>query len=85
VVRLLSCNGSILDVAEIDILDGTPLLDIKPYVPEFDAFTPSKAGWLDTCGDDRRVADSRFHDTDEERQGLQGGPVQKYSDDRADR
>jgi len=36
VVRLDSINGNILDVRDIDIIDGTPLLDIKPYVPEFD-------------------------------------------------
>jgi tRNA-Thr(GGU) m(6)t(6)A37 methyltransferase TsaA len=37
-VRLLQVKGSLLTVAGVDILDGTPLLDIKPYVPEFDGF-----------------------------------------------
>ncbi len=32
---------------DIDILDGTPLLDIKPYVPEFDIRTVDKIGWLE--------------------------------------
>lgn len=30
----------------VDVVDGTPLLDIKPYVPEFDVFEAGKAGWL---------------------------------------
>lgn len=61
VVRLLGRNGSVLNVKGVDMLDGTPLLDIKPYVPEFDAHPGSRAGWFETCGADRRVADGRFH------------------------
>jgi tRNA-Thr(GGU) m(6)t(6)A37 methyltransferase TsaA len=61
-VRLLAVDVSkgILKVADLDILDGTPLLDIKPYVPAFDAFPSAAAGWLDTSGTDRRRADERF-------------------------
>jgi tRNA (adenine37-N6)-methyltransferase len=62
VVRLLGRERNVLRVRGLDIVDGTPLLDIKPYVPEFDAHTPSRAGWLDDPGADRRVADDRFHD-----------------------
>ena len=47
VVRLLSINGSTLSVEDVDILDGTPLLDIKPYVPAFDAYPDSCSGWLE--------------------------------------
>ena len=61
VVRLLRREGCILHVADLDILDGTPLLDIKPYVPEFDSCPWSRAGWFDEPGEDRRVADDRFH------------------------
>ena len=61
VVRLLRREGNILHVADIDTLDGTPLLDIKPYVPEFDAHPGSRAGWLDAPAMDRRHADDRFH------------------------
>ncbi len=61
VVRLLERRGSILHIADMDILDGTQLLDIKPYIPEFDAYPVSKAGWFDTPGVDRREADGRFH------------------------
>ncbi len=62
VVHFLRREGATLHVADIDILDGTPLLDIKPYVPEFDAHPGSKAGWFDAAGVDRRMADGRFHD-----------------------
>jgi tRNA-Thr(GGU) m(6)t(6)A37 methyltransferase TsaA len=61
VVRLLRREGAILHVADLDILDGTQLLDIKPYIPAFDAHPVSRAGWFDTPGVDRRVADNRFH------------------------
>jgi tRNA-Thr(GGU) m(6)t(6)A37 methyltransferase TsaA len=60
-VRLLRREGCILHVADIDVLDGTPLLDLKPYVPTFDAYPSAKAGWFDSCGEDRTVADGRFH------------------------
>jgi tRNA-Thr(GGU) m(6)t(6)A37 methyltransferase TsaA len=69
VVRLLSREGRTLRVADLDILDGTPLLDVKPYVPAFDAHVGSRAGWLDACGADRRTADGRFHDEPESRGG----------------
>ena len=61
-VRVLGRHGKTLRVAEIDVLDGTPLLDIKPYVPEFDAYPAARAGWLDDRREDRRTADRRFHD-----------------------
>lgn len=61
VVRLLGRERNVLRIRGVDILDGTPLLDIKPYVPAFDAFPISKAGWLDEVPDDRREADKRFH------------------------
>lgn len=47
VVRLLARRGNVLEVAGIDVLDGTPLLDIKPYVPDFDSQTDAHAGWYD--------------------------------------
>lgn len=46
IVELLEREGSRLLVSGIDILDGTPLLDIKPYIPGCDAFTGGKAGWF---------------------------------------
>jgi tRNA (Thr-GGU) A37 N-methylase len=35
-----------LHIQDVDILDGTPLLDIKPYVPDFDARMTERIGWL---------------------------------------
>jgi tRNA (adenine37-N6)-methyltransferase len=60
VVRLRSICGPRIDVVGIDILDGTPLLDIKPYVPDFDAFRPSCAGWFDRVSTRKAEADARF-------------------------
>jgi tRNA-Thr(GGU) m(6)t(6)A37 methyltransferase TsaA len=60
VVRLIGREGCVLRLADVDVLDGTPLLDIKPYVPAFDAFPDARAGWLDEPGTRRTVADSRF-------------------------
>ena len=59
-VRLLGLEDHSLRVAGVDMLDGTPLLDIKPYVPEFDSFPNAKAGWLDARRVDRIHADERF-------------------------
>jgi tRNA-Thr(GGU) m(6)t(6)A37 methyltransferase TsaA len=55
VVRLLGCRGATLDVEGIDVLDGTPLLDIKPYVPDFDLKAEARAGWYDDRPDDGQV------------------------------
>ncbi|MGA3125468.1 MAG: tRNA (N6-threonylcarbamoyladenosine(37)-N6)-methyltransferase TrmO [Candidatus Korobacteraceae bacterium] len=59
-VRLLSVHADHLEVADVDIVDGTPLLDIKPYVPEFDSYASSKAGWFDLSKDQKQFADARF-------------------------
>ena len=48
VVRLTGIQGTTLEIEDVDILDGTPLLDIKPYVPAFDAHCDAKAGWFDS-------------------------------------
>jgi tRNA (Thr-GGU) A37 N-methylase len=48
VVRLIKVEGNILHVENVDILDGTPLLDIKPYVPQFDHPKETvRIGWLE--------------------------------------
>jgi tRNA-Thr(GGU) m(6)t(6)A37 methyltransferase TsaA len=46
IVRLVKVEGRKLHIRDVDILDGTPLLDIKPYVPEFDSRSTEKIGWL---------------------------------------
>jgi tRNA-Thr(GGU) m(6)t(6)A37 methyltransferase TsaA len=61
VVRLIERRGAVLRVAGIDVLDGTPLIDIKPYVAHFDAYPGSRAGWFDTSRVDLTVANGRFH------------------------
>ena len=58
-VRLLSIAGNRLNLAELDILDGTPLLDIKPYLPNCDVFEVSGIGWYANAQGSGR-ADARF-------------------------
>lgn len=47
IVRLLACHENFLDIEGVDVLDGTPLLDIKPYVPDFDMYADVRAGWYE--------------------------------------
>ncbi len=47
VVGLVRIENNILHIHDVDIVDGTPLLDIKPYVPEFDIRKVEKIGWLE--------------------------------------
>jgi tRNA-Thr(GGU) m(6)t(6)A37 methyltransferase TsaA len=67
-VRLLRIVDNSLYVADIDVLDGTPLLDIKPYIPEFDCFEGSKCGWMQNLRRKTTPADNRFYKK-EEKQG----------------
>ena len=62
VVRLVRIEGRTLHIQDIDIVDGTPLLDIKPYVPEFDIREVEKIGWLEKRVDKLPTAkdDGRF-------------------------
>jgi tRNA (Thr-GGU) A37 N-methylase len=46
-VRLLSVEDDTILIDEMDMLDQTPVLDIKPYIPFADAFPNAKAGWVD--------------------------------------
>jgi tRNA-Thr(GGU) m(6)t(6)A37 methyltransferase TsaA len=47
IVRLIEVKGTTLVIEDVDILDGTPLHDLKPYVPAFDSFPDASAGWLE--------------------------------------
>ena len=47
IVRLLRCQDTVLEIEGVDVLDNTPLLDIKPYVPDFDERSGVRAGWYD--------------------------------------
>jgi tRNA-Thr(GGU) m(6)t(6)A37 methyltransferase TsaA len=62
VVPLQKIEGNILFVDQLDVLDGTPLLDIKPYVPEFDERAGVRIGWLEQTKGKARLArsDRRF-------------------------
>jgi len=53
-VRLSRCAGNILHVEDVDMLDGTPLLDIKPHIPQMDLRTDVRCGWMDDV-DQRRA------------------------------
>jgi len=52
VVRLVERRGSDLFVEDLDVLDGTPLLDIKPYVARFDIRLETRGGWMDQVSDE---------------------------------
>ncbi len=47
VVRLMKIEDDVLDISDVDVVDGTPLLDIKPYVPRFDIYDVKSYGWLE--------------------------------------
>jgi tRNA-Thr(GGU) m(6)t(6)A37 methyltransferase TsaA len=68
VVSLLKIDGNRVLVRGVDMLDRTPLLDIKPYVPDFDSVADARTGWLEARleaynqGEPvRTTADDRFH------------------------
>ena len=48
IVRLKIVQDNFLTVEGIDVLDGTPLLDIKPFVPDFDVRKNTRTGWYET-------------------------------------
>ena len=62
IVRLLEIKQNVLIVQGIDVLDQTPLLDIKPWVPAFDAQGDVRVGWMEQKQEDARDmrSDSRF-------------------------
>jgi tRNA-Thr(GGU) m(6)t(6)A37 methyltransferase TsaA len=62
VVKLIEIEGSTLHVENVDIIDKTPLLDIKPYVPEFDHYPVDRIGWLEKArgGVRKKRSDNRF-------------------------
>ncbi|MBS2016110.1 MAG: tRNA (N6-threonylcarbamoyladenosine(37)-N6)-methyltransferase TrmO [Deltaproteobacteria bacterium] len=62
-VRLARVEGLVVHVLDLDLVDGTPVLDIKPYLPYADAFPDAKAGWLEAKATDPRPAwEVRFTD-----------------------
>ena len=62
VVKLVDINHNIINIENVDIVDGTPLLDIKPFVNEMNAISDYKTGWLSERSEDlkTRQSDKRF-------------------------
>ena len=65
IVRLRTVDGCKISFSGADMLDNTPLLDIKPYVPEFDSYPEAKSGWLTSrfSKDIGKKSDQRFQTT----------------------
>lgn len=61
-LKIVSVTGRFVHVAGLDILHGTPLVDIKPYTSDYDSFPDARRGWLDspTLRPEVATADSRF-------------------------
>ncbi|MDZ7814837.1 MAG: TrmO family methyltransferase, partial [Planctomycetota bacterium] len=60
VVELVKVEGKRLLIRDVDVLDGTPLLDIKPYIPRFDARANTRTGWM--LSSDSEIRDRRSDD-----------------------
>jgi len=62
VVRLTKIVANVLHIENVDVVDGTPLLDIKPYVPAFDHHPVERFGWLERTSQhaQQTVSDERF-------------------------
>ena len=62
VLKLTAVIGPQLQIENVDILDGTPILDIKPYVPDFDHVSVERIGWLDHAKSEvkKHRSDNRF-------------------------
>ena len=65
IVKLKAISNNILRVSSLDVLDETPLLDIKPYIPRFDSPKTRKVGWFEKAVGKKKnshIADDRFMD-----------------------
>lgn len=60
-IQLNQIEKNILFVSDVDMLDQTPLLDIKPYAPKFDHFEVTRFGWLQDKTIENKTADDRFY------------------------
>ncbi len=63
IVNLINIEKNLLQVQDMDIVEGTPLLDIKPYVREFDVRDVERIGWLEKCVHKmpKTIDDGRFN------------------------
>jgi tRNA-Thr(GGU) m(6)t(6)A37 methyltransferase TsaA len=66
IVKLVQIRGCTMAIENVDILDGTPLLDIKPYVPEFDHQENCRMGWVEQARGmvKAKKSDDRFRTQD---------------------
>jgi tRNA-Thr(GGU) m(6)t(6)A37 methyltransferase TsaA len=64
IIRIHKITENIIEIKNVDIIDGTPLLDIKPYVPEMDATENCRIGWLTDYRSiiSKQMSDKRFSD-----------------------
>jgi len=63
-VQLCSVEGNVLCIEDVDILDGTPLIDIKPYIRRFDARDSVRSGWQERIDNDiAQIRGRRNYDT----------------------
>ncbi|MEN8150315.1 MAG: tRNA (N6-threonylcarbamoyladenosine(37)-N6)-methyltransferase TrmO [Planctomycetota bacterium] len=60
IVSSVDPHSGIIQTGPLDLLDGTPVLDVKPYMPSFDAFPDAAAGWMDDAKERRDSSDGRF-------------------------
>ncbi len=62
ITKILSIDDNIVTIKGIDVLDGTPLIDIKPYIPQFDGVNGVKTGWMNKSRSEVNTArsDERF-------------------------
>jgi tRNA-Thr(GGU) m(6)t(6)A37 methyltransferase TsaA len=60
IVSAVDPHSGIIQTGPLDLLDGTPVLDVKPYMPSFDAFPDAAAGWMDDAKERREISDGRF-------------------------
>jgi len=66
VVKLIKIEGNTLFLENIDVLDSTPVIDIKPYVPSFDQPSEVRVGWVSESGEQvkSKRSDNRFREID---------------------
>lgn len=69
IVKLERVEGNRLYISGVDILNNTPVIDLKPYIPDFDFFQPDKIGWYaaNKARAEKVLADDRFEDRPEQK------------------
>ena len=61
IVELIRIEGNVIHVDGLDVLDGTPLLDIKPYTARFDRIESTRNGWQDNVDEETAQQRGRRH------------------------